>query len=307
MNGNFEDTLMVIDNQRIYQYYKGRLINLALAQFIWEGLPETCDRLYFEKQLLFTGKAAMLKPIGSDEWLSLGYVTDGNLSVYGYPTKIKGVGFNNANIPTEEWEFLYDNMTKQPLLEGIDLYSRLLAEIHATFRCNVQKQNTPYIVTGTKYQELSFKNIFLKIFGHAPYIMLKKPEDLQAIQVLKTDVPFYGKDLLEVLKITWDEAISMLGIAPAGGLNDKKERLITDEVEMAREENIIARNARELNRKEFCEKMKKHGVNIDVHISEQLDVGLPMGDIIENFGMTSGGNTYISTRPAEKDWGGSTK
>lgn len=276
MNGNFEDTLILIDNQRIYQYYKGRLINLALAQFIWEGLPDTCDRLYFEKQLLFTGKAAMLKPVGLDEWLSLGYVSEGDLNVYGYPTKIKGVGFNNANIPTEEWEFLYDNMTKQSLLEGIDLYSRLLAEIHATFRCNVQKQNTPYVVTGTKYQELSFKNIFLKIFSHAPYLMLKKPEDLQAIQVLKTDVPFYGKELLETLKVTWTEAISMLGIAPAGGALDKKERLITDEVQMAREENIIARNARELNRKEFCKKMAKHGLTLSVHMATMLDTDLPM-------------------------------
>lgn len=300
MNGNFEDTLMLIDNQRIYQYYKSRLINLALAQFIWEGLPDTCDRLYFEKQLLFTGKAAMMKPVGSDEWLSLGYVSVGKLSVYGYPTEIKGVGFNNANIDTEEWEFLYDNMTKQSLLEGIDLYAKLLAEIHATFRCNVQKQNTPYVVTGSKYQELSFKNIFLKIFSHAPYLMLKKPEDLNAIQVLNLQVPFVGKDLLEVLKITWDEAISMLGIAPAGGLNDKKERLIVDEVAMAREENIIARNARELNRKEFCKKMAKHGIDIDVHIAEQLDVGLPIGDIIQNFGMTSGGNTYIKNEPEEK-------
>lgn len=300
MNGNFEDTMMVIDNQRIYQYYKGRLINLALAQFIWEGLPETCDRLYFEKQLLFTGKAAMLKPIGSDEWLSLGYVTDGNLSVYGYPTKIKGVGFNNANIPTEEWEFLYDNMTKQPLLEGIDLYSRLLAEIHATFRCNVQKQNTPYVITGSKYQELSFKNIFLKIFGHAPYIMLKKPEDLQSIQVLDLKVNFYGKELLEVLKITWDEAIAMLGIAPAGGLNDKKERLITDEVEMAREENIVARNARELNRKEFCKKMKKHGLELDVHMATMLDTDLPteMADI--EMDRAFGGDTNLEKGEPEE-------
>lgn len=300
MNGNFEDTMMVIDNQRIYQYYKGRLINLALAQFIWEGLPETCDRLYFEKQLLFTGKAAMLKPIGSDEWLSLGYVTDGNLSVYGYPTKIKGVGFNNANIPTEEWEFLYDNMTKQPLLEGIDLYSRLLAEIHATFRCNVQKQNTPYVITGSKYQELSFKNIFLKIFGHAPYIMLKKPEDLQSIQVLDLKVNFYGKELLEVLKITWDEAIAMLGIAPAGGLNDKKERLITDEVEMAREENIVARNARELNRKEFCKKMKKHGLDLDVHMATMLDTDLPteMADL--EMDRAFGGDTNLEKGEPEE-------
>lgn len=294
----FEDKLMLIDNQRIYLYYKCRLINLALSQFIWEGLPETCDRLYFERQLLYTGKAAMLKPIGSDEWLSLGYVTDGNLNVYGYPTKIKGVGFNNANIDTEEWEFLYDNMTRQPLLEGIDLYAQLLAEHHATFRCNLQKQNTPYIVTGTKYQELTFKNIFLKIFSHVPFIMMKKTEDLEAIKVLDLKVNFYGKELLECLKITWDEAISMLGIAPAGGLNDKKERLITDEVDMAREENIVARNARELNRKEFCKKMNKHGLNLSVHMATKLDTDFPVDMAQAEITRLTNGDT--DAEPGEK-------
>ena len=294
----FEDKLMLIDNQRIYLYYKCRLINLALSQFIWEGLPETCDRLYFERQLLYTGKAAMLKPIGSDEWLSLGYVTDGNLNVYGYPTKIKGVGFNNANIDTDEWEFLYDNMTRQPLLEGIDLYAQLLAEHHATFRCNLQKQNTPYIVTGTKYQELTFKNIFLKIFSHVPFIMMKKTEDLEAIKVLDLKVNFYGKELLECLKITWDEAISMLGIAPAGGLNDKKERLITDEVDMAREENIVARNARELNRKEFCKKMNKHGLNLSVHMATKLDTDFPVDMAQAEINRLTNGDT--DAEPGEK-------
>ena len=31
------------------------IINIALAQFEWHGLPETCDRLYFERALLNQG------------------------------------------------------------------------------------------------------------------------------------------------------------------------------------------------------------------------------------------------------------
>lgn len=276
MNGNIEDTLLVIDNQRIYQYYKERLINLALAQFIWEGdvfegENATCDADFFERRLLFAGKACMCKPLGTDEWLSVGYVNKGDLNVYGYPTRIAGVGFNNANIPTEEWEILYDNKTRLPLWNGIDLNASLLAEIHMTFRANLRAQAHPYVFAGSRYQELSFKNIMMKIFGHAPYIAVKKAEDVDNIKVFNSEVTYNGIQLQDSLDRQWTKALAMLGIAPANVI-DKKERLITDEVDMAKEEYIIARNARELNRKQFCEKMKRHGVNISVHMCNGQDV-----------------------------------
>ena len=105
--------------------------------------------------------------------------------------------------------------------------------------------------------------------------MVKRKEDLESISVFKTDVPYNGKELLECLKVIWAEAITMLGIAPSDGI-DKKERLITDEVAFDKEEYIIARNARELTRKEFCQKFnKKFNKHISVHMA-QIDTSLPM-------------------------------
>ena len=291
---NLDDKLMLMDNQRIRQYYRDRLCQLSLSQFIWDGLPDSCNRLYLERKLLCEGKACMMKPEGGDEWLSIGYVVQGNLDIYGNPTDIRGVGYNCANIipGAGNWEILYDNMNKKPLLSDIDMYADLLAEAHATFRCNLQKQNTPYIVTGNKYQELSFKNIFLKIFGHSPYLMLKKREDLDSIKVLDLKVNFYGMELLSTIKCLWAEAISMLGISGMGNVDFKKERTNVDEVAMAREENIIARNARELNRKEFCEKMnKKHGLNLSVRMTSMLDVEAPYDLAQQEIASASGGNT----------------
>lgn len=273
---DFQETELFIDNQRIFHYYRNRLISMALSQFIWDfGDITTCDRLFLEKKLLFEGKAALLQPIGSDMWLSLGYVSDGTLDVYGYPTKIHGVGYNSANIETENWMMLYDNVTKQSLMEGIDLYARLLWEQHMTYRSNLKHQNKPYIVSGTRNQELSFRNFFTRLVGFQPYFMVKKKEELDAIQVLKTDVPYEGKELLECLKIIWAEAITMLGIAPSDNI-DKKERVTVPEVEFNKQEYIIARNARELTRKEFCDKFNKaFGTNISVHMAT-IDTGLPM-------------------------------
>ena len=264
---NYQDTELFIANQEIYNYYRERLINVALSQFEWNGLPDTCDRLYFEKRLLFDGKAAMLQPIGSDEWLSLGYVNNGSLNVYGYPTSILGVGFNASNIETDTWEFLYDNMTKQSLLPKIDLYARLLWEVHCTFRSNLKHQNVPYIVKGTKNQELSFRNLFNRIFGFQPYILMKRKEDIDSIDVLQLGVEYRGNEILDSLKVVWAEALSMLGITAE---TTKKERLIEGEITMDRQEDLISLNSRMLNRVEFCNKMnKKHGMDLSVNLSSE--------------------------------------
>lgn len=272
---NFQDAEIFIDNQRIYNYYKTRLVNMALSQFVWENLDESMDRLYFEKKLLFEGKACMIRPDMSDEWLSLGYVTNGDLNVYGYPTDITGVGYNSSNIKGKDFMVLYDNPTRQSIMEGIDLYSRLLAECHQVYRANLRQQVTPYIVTGTKNQELTFKNLFARVFSFYPYILLKKKEDKESIDVLNLNVKNETESFLRCLKTTWAEAISMLGICPAGGI-EKKERLITDEVAFDKEEYIVARNSRELMRKEFCDKFnKKYNKNIGVHMAS-VDLDVPM-------------------------------
>lgn len=297
---NYPDMELFISNQEIYQYYRERLINLALSQFEWHGLPESCDRLYFEKRLLFDGKACFLKPVGSDEWLSLGYVNNGSLDVYGYPTSILGVGYNAANIEADEWEFLYDNMTKQSLLYKIDLYARLLWEVHNTFRSNLNHQITPYLVVTKRDQQLSFKNLFNRIFGFQQVIELRNNFDPDAIKTLDTKVDFRGLELLDCLKVVWAEALAMLGITAE---TTKKERLIGDEITMNRQEDIISLNSRLMNRVQFCNKMnEKYGMNLSVNLSSQDTELQPFqGDY------AMGALSNIDVRTTNFSYGGSNK
>ena len=264
-----EDKNLIIENSQIYTYYRERLINLALAQFEWHGLPETCDRLYFEKSLLYNGKAAMGKVTGTDIWLSLDCIYKGTLDVYGYPTDIRLVPANGQHglIEVDEWQFLFDNMTWASLMPKITLYAKLLWEIHNTFRSNLQHQITPYLIATTRNQSLSIKNIFNRIMGFQPVIELKNSFDLESIQTLDTRVDFKGTELLETLKTTWAEALSMLGITAE---TTKKERLLDNEITLDRQEDIISLNSRLLNRVDFCNKMnKKYGFNLSVNLSSQ--------------------------------------
>lgn len=262
-----EDKRLIIDNSQIYQYYRERLINLALAQFEWHGLPETCDRLYFEKSLLFNGKAAMGKVTGTDIWLGLDYIYKGKLDVYGYPTDIRLVPANGQHglIEVDEWQMLFDNMTWASLMPKIDLYAKLLWEIHNVFRSNLTQQITPYLITTTKNESLGIKNLFNRVMGFQPVIEVRNTFDPNNIQTLDTRVDFKGTELLETLKITWAEALSMLGITAE---TTKKERLLSDEITIDRQEDIISLNSRLLNRVEFCNKMNnKYGFNLSVNLS----------------------------------------
>ena len=264
-----EDKVLVIENSQIYRYYRERLINIALAQFEWHGLPDTCDRLYFEKSLLFNGKACICKPTGTDFWLSLDYIYKGRLDVYGYPTDIRGVGFGSHNlIETDEWEILFDNMTFASLMPMIDLYAKLLWEIHNTYRSNLQQQITPYIVATNRNKELSFKNFFNRLKGYQPVITVSDASNLEEeIKTIDLNVDFKGTDILNNLKVIWAEALSMLGITAE---TTKKERLLNDEITLDRQEDMISLNSRLLNRVEFCNKMNaKHGLDLSVNLSSE--------------------------------------
>ena len=262
-----EDKNLVISNSEIYRYYRERLINLALAQFEWHGLPETMDRLWFEKSLLYNGKAAAGKVAGTDIWLGLDYVYKGTLDVYGYPTDIRLVPANGRNglIEVDEWQFLFDNMTWASLMPKIDLYARLLWEVHNTYRSNLQQQITPYLIATTRNESLGIKNLFNRIMGFQPVIEVKNTFDPDTIKTIDTRVDFKGTELLENLKVIWAEALSMLGITAE---TTKKERLLNNEITIDRQEDMISLNSRLLNRVDFCNKMnKKYGFNLSVNLS----------------------------------------
>lgn len=262
-----EDKRLVLDNAEIYRMYRERLINLALAQFEWHGLPETCDRLYFEKQLLFTGTAAMGTPTGTDIWLSLGWVLKGGLNVYGYPSDIRLISANGKRNPidVDKYEFLYDNMTFSSLIPMIDSYAKQLYDIHNTYRSNLQQQITPYLVLTTKNESLGIKNLFNRIMGFQPVVEVRNTFDPSAIQTLDTRVDYKGTEMLQNLKLMWAEALSVLGITAE---TTKKERLLNNEITLDRQEDIISLNSRLLNRVDFCNKMnKKYGFNLSVNLS----------------------------------------
>lgn len=265
-----EDKRLLVENIEVYKTFRERLINLALSQFEWHGLPDTCDDLYLERSLLFNGKAAMYKPEGTDFWLTTDYIYKGKLDVYGYPTAIRGVGYGSHNfIPVgTEWQIVFDNRDFTSIMPKIDFYARLLWEIFNTYRSNLQQQITPYIVAVEKKQFLSVKNLFNRILGFQPVIGMQPGFDLESIKTVDTHVNFIGKEIMDNFQIVWNQALAVLGIT---GETTKKERMLDDELTYNRMEDDICINSRLLGRMKFCNQMNaKYGLNLSVNISSNI-------------------------------------
>lgn len=292
------DVRLVLDNQKIYRHYRERLINLALSRYQWDNLPEGVNRNYLERTALYKGSVALMKPIDTEMWLSLGYIplssksnktsiskemvgrflTDnedaqlekyferGIRDVYGNPTNIRGIGANGEQITTNEWEILYDNMTRKSIIPDIELYAYQMWLIHQVFNQNVRLQTKPYIIVTNRNKSLTFKNLFNRVLGFEPDIQIADHIDLDDIKTLDMKVPYIGNDLETSLDRTWARALSMLGISSE---SEKKERLVSDEVDMSRQEDKISGNVGLMNRKEFAETMnKKYNFNIEVTMSD---------------------------------------
>ena len=262
-----EDAQLVYKSADLYNYYFERLVNFALSQFEWRGLPETMDDRYLERTLLYNGSAVVFQPAGFDMWLGLGWIQDGgDFGPYGDPRSIKAVDFNGREFEPGVWHMVRDNRSRTPLLPKIDLYARRLTRLDLTFDINLMHQNKPYLVRTTKREALGVKNIFKRLFAFDNVIEVTDGLEEDAISTIETRVDFKGNEFLEARRTLWADAISMLGIAAE---TTKKERLISDEITMNRQEDSVSLNSRLMERTALCNLMnERYDLDMSVNLSQ---------------------------------------
>ena len=106
--------------------------------------------------------------------------------------------------------------------------------------------------------------------GNTPFIFGNKQFDISnKLNVLKTDAP-YIIDKLDVHKHQiFNDALTVLGIDNAN--TDKKERLITNEVESNEELIKYYLNCYYKTRKKACDEInEKFGLDIDIELNKEV-------------------------------------
>ena len=280
------DLAMRINNET-YIDYLDRLKLLATSLFTWKGLDEVAGKgasRFLELSLYDFGRACFIK---DDElgYMALRVNPSDTLNVYQLPTKVQAwsIGYQKQ-FDFDEVVYIMNNELQIPTARTISQFAYRLYETERTIDVNLIAQKTPVLIEGDTKTILTLKNVYMQYSGNTPFIFGNKQFDISnKLNVLNTNAP-YLIDKLELHKHEiWNEMLTYLGIDNAN--TDKKERLITDEVESNNEVINYYLNCFYKTRKSACDEInEKFGLNIELQLNkEMLDLLKTSEDKIINY------------------------
>jgi hypothetical protein len=203
------------------------------------------------------------------------YTDSGMLNIYDEPIAYHCYGNNGfqKTIKASECVIIRNNMNAIPTTYLINHFCDRLYELERTIDVNLKQQKTPSIIQCEESQRLTMKNLLKQYDGNVPFIFGTKTIDLTGIKVLKIDAPFIADKLYDLKSKKWTECLDMLGINNAN--TQKKERLITDEVNSNNQLLSFESDVMLITRQLACDEIKeKFGLDIKVSLRENLvDVG----------------------------------
>lgn len=262
-------------NDNTFLHYYSRLSLLAKTMFEWVNLPESINARYLEYALFENGKAVFFedKKLGL---LCLKAQYTNLYNVYREPTEVTAVGENGyqKRLKASDCVVIRNNDEEIPTRVAMELFAYRLYDVERTADINVATQKMPYLILCDDKQVLTMKNLWNKISRNEPAIFgVKNAVNLDDVKVHDLKAPFVANELNDYKTTIWNEAMTFLGVKNAN--LDKKERLITDEVQANDEQIMLSAEIMLKSRKDACKLInEKFGLNIDVRLRATENVNL---------------------------------
>lgn len=277
----FRDAILM--NNDTYIDYLERMKKICLSMFEWQNLPESMNARFIEMCLFYNGQAALLY---DDNY---GYINTmaadgGYINIYGLPTEIQCYSYrfnqrrslymtDTGEERGKECILVMNNYERIPTSATVNLFAYRLAEAQRTADVNIKAQRTPILITTDQKQYFTLKKMYEEYDGNTPAIFADKnvitPD---ALKSMKTDAPFIAQNIMDYKREIWNEFLTFMGIS---NLSEKRERMISNEVDSNNELVNLNLQALLIPRKEACKQFnEKYGLMgkkaIDVKVRSDL-------------------------------------
>lgn len=277
----FRDALLM--NNSTYVDYLERMKKICLSMFEWQNLPTSMNARFIEMCLFYNGQAALLY---DDNY---GYINTmaadgGYINIYGLPTELNCYSYrfnqrrslymtDTGEEKGKECILVMNNYERVPTCATVNLFAYRLAEAQRTADVNIKAQRTPILLTTDQKQLFTLKKMYEEYDGNTPAIFADKntitPDALKAI---KTDAPFIAQNIMDYKREIWNEFLTFMGIS---NLSEKRERMVSNEIDSNNELVNLNLQALLIPRKEACRQFnEKYGLMgekaIDVKVRSDL-------------------------------------
>ena len=257
-------------NNATYIDYFYRMREIWLNLFKWENIPKEIDTRFFELMLFERGSIAFFYDdvLG---YASLPWQQIGTPDIYENPKKIRVTSITGYSrfLNKNNCVIVWNNYSRTTPISTIKLFAYRLYETQRSIDVNIINQKNPKIVGCPESQRLTFENLFKNIDGNVPVVFLSDTIDIECIKQFDLTVP-YTADKMDIHKnMVWNEFLTWCGIENSN--QDKKERLVANEVGSNYGNVEISRNTCLQARKTACKQINEmFGLNIDVSFNSEL-------------------------------------
>lgn len=292
-------------NERMYIRI---LTELSANRFKWIGLPDSIDERFLELTLFHQALAVFYWDPDYDRYLALRASGSGHVNMYDNPTTFTVVGNQSISKTLHAGSYvaeetvggekisvtlppecvpIWGNYLRIPDRDIVYVFAKRLAQIDRTIDINLQAMRYTTVITAPENQRLSWINIFRQWQEGQPVIL--GVEGLQLDDMVKVWPVAPDKDVPLNLQISksriWNECMTLLGINNAN--QDKKERVVTGEVESNNDQVVSNRGIALNSRKIACDQIQRRwDLSLDVGWNPQA--GAMAGQYASLAGITNG-------------------
>lgn len=249
------------DKPGIYNMTLHRMRLLATNIYTWDGLPDSVNEAFLERVLYDEGRVCLFerKDMDSKPLLGLPIVDTGRLDIYGEPMQWESYGIDfRQTCYNGDSVIVYNNKLRSPTLRISLYFAERLMNIEKAISVNVKQQKHPIILNTSRNGELTIKNFYKQVRDDEEAIIVYEDSDLDVankVTALDMKVKEAYLNLHLLYNQVWNEYLTAIGINNAN--LDKRERLITDEVNSNSNEVGIYLDSGLFTRKLGAEKLNK--------------------------------------------------
>lgn len=255
---------------RWYIHYFDYLYGLTINSIIWDNMPLTVLTSLLEQELTDKGFALFFYDDALG-YLALPTTIGGQLDVNRIPIDRRAYSPTGFQFPRtiDDSVIIFNNYQHTPDIMTIELYASQLSSTQMSIWANLNNQKFPYLILCDQQQRLSMEQFYMKYDGNVPAIFGSKNFDLESIKTIPTTAPYVADKLEISLHQIFNRFLTWLGVENSN--QDKKERLVADEVGSNYGSVELSRNVRLSARKDACKLINAmFGLDLDCHFNSDL-------------------------------------